>query len=112
MKVKITTSPFGTVARTSVLLALSLLDESYARELARLLDLPLSGVQRALLSLESDGMIAARSAGRTRLFRLDPRYFARAELATLLARLSEAEGGLRQRVEQLRRRPRRTGKPL
>ncbi|MBZ0172180.1 MAG: winged helix-turn-helix domain-containing protein [Phycisphaerales bacterium] len=112
MKVKISTSPFGTVARTSVLLALSLLDESYPRELSRLLDLPLSGVQRALRSLESDGVIAARSAGRTRLFRLDPRYFARVELAALLVRLSEAEDGLRQRVEELRRRPRRTGKPL
>ena len=112
MKVKIKTSPFGTAARTSVLLALTLMDESYPRELARLLDLPLSGVQRALRSLESDGLIAARSVGRTRLFRLDPRFFARAELAALLSRLSEAEGGLRRRVEALRRRPRRTGKPL
>jgi DNA-binding transcriptional ArsR family regulator len=112
MKVKIITSPFGTTARTSVLLALKLLDESYARELARLLDLPLSGVQRALRSLESDGLIAARSAGRTRLFRLDPRYFARAELAAFLSRLSEAQRGLRGRVEALRRRPRRSGKPL
>jgi DNA-binding transcriptional ArsR family regulator len=112
MKVKVKTSPFGTTARTSVLLALSLVDESYARELARLLGLPLSGVQRALRSLESDGMIAARSAGRTRLFRLDPRYFARAELAAMLSRLSQAEDGLRRRVEALRRRPRRTGKPL
>lgn len=40
MKVKIKTSPFGTAARTSVLLALSLMDESYPRERARLLDLP------------------------------------------------------------------------
>ena len=112
MKVKIATSPFGTAARTSVLLALSLLSESYPRELARLLDLPLSGVQRALRSLESDGLIAARSAGRTRLFRLDPRYFARAELLALLSRLSEAEDGLKGRVEALRRRPRRSGKPL
>jgi DNA-binding MarR family transcriptional regulator len=112
MRVKIKTSPFGTNARTSVLLALRLLDESYPRELARLLDLPLSGVQRAVRSLEADGLIAARSAGRTRLFRLDPRYFARAELAALLARLSEGERELKQRVEALRRRPRRTGKPL
>jgi DNA-binding IclR family transcriptional regulator len=112
MKVKVTTSPFGTAARTSVLLALSLLDESYPREFARLLNLPLSGVQRALHSLESDGMIAARSAGRTRLFRLDPKYPARAELAALLSRLSEAEGDLRRRVGALHRRPRKSGKRL
>ena len=95
-----------------VLLALRLLDEGYARELARFLDLPLSGVQRALRSLEADGLVAARAAGRTRLFRLDPRYFARTELAAFLSRLSEADPELKRRVEAMRRRPRRTGKPL
>lgn len=112
MKVKPRTSPFGNAARTSVLLALRLLEESYARELARLLEIPLSGVQRALRSLEADGLVAARTAGRTRLFRLDPRYFARAELAALLSRLTDAEPELKQRVEDMRRRPRKTGKPL
>ncbi|HMB71372.1 MAG TPA: winged helix-turn-helix domain-containing protein [bacterium] len=89
-----------------------MLDEGYARELARLLELPLSVVQRALRSLEGDGLVAARSAGRTRLFRLDPRYFARAELAALLSRLSEANPELKRRIETMRRRPRKTGKPL
>jgi DNA-binding transcriptional ArsR family regulator len=89
-----------------------LLDEGYARELARLLELPLSVVQRALRSLEGDGLVAARAAGRTRLFRLDPRYFARAELAALLSRLSNADIELKRQVEAMRRRPRKTGKPL
>lgn len=112
MKVKVRSSPFGSSARTGVLLALSLLKESYPRELARLLDLPLSGVQRSLRSLEGDGLIGARTAGRTRLFRLDPRYFAHDELVRLLARLAAAEEELRRGVEGLRRRPRRAGKPL
>ena len=38
-------------ARTTVLVALGLLGESYPRELARLLEISLSGVQRALRSL-------------------------------------------------------------
>lgn len=105
-------SPFGGQARTIVLLALRLLDESYARELARVLALPVSGVQMALRGLERDGLVAARLAGRTRLFRLNPGYFAREELQRYLRRLTEPEDGLRARVAELRRRPRRTGKPL
>ena len=112
MKVMSTGSPFGNRSRTAVLLALRLLSESYARELSRVLEIPLSGVQRALRSLEADGLIAGRSAGRTRLYRLDPRYFARDELSAFLGRLTEAEGDLKARVEALRRRPRKSGKPL
>jgi len=105
-------SPFGGQTRTRVLLALRLLDESYARELARLLAAPLNGVQSALRGLEKDGLVAARPAGRTRLFRLNPRYFARDELQRYLLRLAEPETDLQARVATLRRRPRRTGKPL
>ena len=65
-------SPFGGQARTRVLMALRLLDESYPRELARVLDLPVSGVQMAVRGLERDGLLAARPAGRTRLVRLSP----------------------------------------
>ena len=112
MKVKTTSSPFGSQTRTRVLLALALLSESYARELARLLESPLSGVQKALGSLELDGLVAGRSVGRTRVFRLDPRYFARDALRQFLVRLSEPEEDLRRRAGRLRRRPRVTGKPL
>ena len=105
-------SPFGSGTRTRVLLALSLLGETYARELARMLDAPLSGVQKALQSLELDGLVAGRSVGRTRVFQLDPRYFAQEALRTYLQRLAEPETALRNQVARLRRRPRRTGKPL
>jgi len=112
MVVTTNSSPFGNVTRTRVLLALGLLEDSYARELARVLDLPLSGVQRALQSLERDRLVAARSVGRTRLYRLDPGYFAHADLGRYVTRLLEAESDLRRRVASLRQRPRRTGKPL
>ena len=112
MKVINSSSPFGSNARTRVLLALHLLSESYARELARLLDLSLSGVQKAIQSLERDSLVAGRAVGRTRLYRLDPRAFARRELERYLERLLEPETGLRAKAARLRRRPRRTGKPL
>ena len=112
MKVITTTSPFGSRARTQVLLALQLLSESYARELARLLETSLSGVQKALRSLERDGLVAARAMGRTRLYRLSPRAYAKKELENYLERLLEAEPDLRARASALRRRPRASGKPL
>jgi DNA-binding PadR family transcriptional regulator len=91
---------------------LRLLGESYPSELARLLETALFGVQKALRGLEKDGLVAGRSMGRTRIVRLDPRYFAARELQGYLLRLAEAEDQLRLAAEQLRRRPRRSGKPL
>jgi hypothetical protein len=105
-------SPFGGKTRTRVLLALSLLGESYPRELARVLETSLWGVQQAIRRLELDGLLAGRSMGRTRVFRINPAYFAADELNRYLLRLTEPEEELRDRVAALRKRPRRTGKKL
>lgn len=105
-------SPFGGKTRTRVLLVLGLLTESYPRELARVLDSSLYGVQEALRGLEVDGIVSGRNAGRTRLFSLNPRYFAYEELRRFLLRLAEPELELKKRIQNLRRRPRRTGKTL
>lgn len=94
------------------MLALRLLEESYPRELARILELALNGIQQALRSLELDGLIVLRTAGRTRLVRLNPRYFAYEDLQRYLLTLSGTETELRRRVATMRRRPRRTGKEL
>jgi DNA-binding transcriptional ArsR family regulator len=112
MQVSGSSSPFGSRARTRVLLALRLLTESYAREIAPLVELSLSSVQKGLQSLERDGLVAGRTAGRTRLYRLSPRAHARRELERYLERLLEPEADMRARSERLRRRPRRSGKPL
>jgi hypothetical protein len=56
-------------------------------------------------SLELDGLVAGRSQGRTRPYRINPRYFAHAELQSYLIRLAEAAPELRKRVASLRRRP-------
>ena len=112
MKVITGSSPFGSQTRTRVLLALRLLEDSYARELARVLDTRLSAIQGALRGLDRDRLIAGRDAGRTRLYRFDPRYFAHRDLVRYVTRLAEAEPALRDRVASLRRRPRRSGKPL
>lgn len=105
-------SPFGSQTRTRLLIAFELLGQSYARELARLLDAPLSVVQKGLASLERDGLVVGRLLGRTRLFEINPRYFAGKELRGLLARLAAGDADLKRRIAALRRRPRRAGKRL
>lgn len=112
MVIKTTSNPFGGRARTRVLTALSLLGSSYARELSRLLASPVSAVSRALIGLERDALVAGRLAGRTRLYTLNPAYFAKRELAAYLARLADSDPDLVMRVGSMRRRPRRSGKPL
>ena len=47
------------------------------------------GVQKALQSLEVDGLVAGRPVGRTRVFQMDPRYFAHDALKQFLRRLTE-----------------------
>ena len=106
------TSPFGSQTRTRVLLALSLLEQSYSRELSRILKVPISVLQKAVLSLERDGLVVARNMGQTRVVSLNPRYFARRELVALLNRLTEPDDRLRAAVAKLRKRPRRSGKRL
>ena len=100
--VKVTSSPFGGQTRTRVLLALRLLGDTYPRELSRLLETSLSGVQKALRSLEMDGLVAGRPVGRTRVYQLNPRYFAADALAEYLARVAEPESRLRERSAALR----------
>jgi DNA-binding transcriptional ArsR family regulator len=112
MKVKTLGSPFGSMTRTRALVALSLLGASYQRELSRLLEASPSVVQKALSSLERDGLVSGRMMGRTRTYSLNPRFFARAELDALLRRLAEADADLQARTAELRRRPRRAGKSL
>lgn len=94
------------------MLALRLLEQTYPRELARLLGVSLSVVQKAMRTLERDSMVVGRAVGRTRSLQINPRYFAVKELETYLARLLEPEGELKKRAAHLRKRPRQTGKRL
>jgi DNA-binding transcriptional ArsR family regulator len=112
MVVKTLSSPFGGQARTRVLVALRLLDSSFPRELSRILEVPVSAVSRALAGLERDALVVGRLVGRTRVYTVNPAYFAKRELDGYLLRLSDADAELRARIAQLRRRPRKTGKPL
>jgi DNA-binding transcriptional ArsR family regulator len=112
MKARTLGSPFGSVTRSRALMAVSLLGASYQRELSRLLGTSPSVVQKALSSLERDGLVSGRMMGRTRTYSLNRRFFARTELDAFLRRLAAADADLQTRTAELRRRPRRAGKRL
>ncbi len=80
---------FGSALRTSVLVVVGALEETYAAEIARLLGASLLPVQRVVARLEESGVVATRMRGRTRSVTLNRRFFAYGELYGLLLRCSE-----------------------
>lgn len=103
---------FGGRNRTSVLLAICLLEQTWPSQLAQVLSLRLFAVQRILDALHREGVLASRVAGRTRLVTLNPRYFAAKPLRTLLWDLAKHDVPLQEKLAVLRRRPRQPGKRL
>ncbi len=102
----------GSARRTQILLLVALLEETYASELARLLEVTPFQVRRIVDDLESEGVLAARTRGRMRFVRLDPRFFAAKEFKALLKKLAQANPELLETAEKRRSRPRRRGKPI
>ena len=103
---------FGSKTRSNALLTIYLLQETHASEVARVLEISLSQAQKAIDSLERAGMIVGIEEGRARRVRLNTRIFGLKELTALLAKLSEQEVGLQERLAEVRRRPRRASKKI
>jgi len=103
----------GSVNREKVLLYLYGRKEGYAREMAVFFKTDLSQIQKQLERMEQGGVLFSRKVGKTRLYGLNPRYPFISELNALLKKAisfrSEKE---RESLLMVRRRPRRTGKPL
>jgi len=87
----------------------------YALQLKKQFQTSLSRMQQALLRLESGGILVSTLVGKTRVFQFNPRFFFRKEL---LAFLQIVYDTLPEEIKKkyyeptIRRRPRRTGKPL
>jgi len=104
---------FGSALREWILLYLLTRQEAYPREMAQELGFALLAVQRQLAALEEGDVVYSRLRGRTRLYRLNPRYVFRRELEAMLERALEAmPDEERERLYTPRLRPRRPGKPL
>lgn len=103
----------GSTSSERVLLFLFARKEGYPREIARFFNTGLAPIQRQLIKLEIHGVLSSRLAGRTRLYRLNPRYAFKSEIENLLAKaLDFYPPDERGRLLLNRRRPRRSGKPL
>jgi hypothetical protein len=103
---------FGTARRTEFLKALALLDETYAREAARVLGAPLLTVQRLVGALERDAIVVTRRIGNERRITFNPRFSAMRELRALLLAMATADHRIVDAVCSLRRLPKRKGKLL
>lgn len=103
---------FGTGLRTKTLIALSVLGESHVSELSQILGAGPTTVRNAVGTLEQAGLVVGRYVGKTRQITLNPRFRAASELKALLDKLAQGDPALLSMIADLRRRPRRAGKPL
>ena len=103
----------GSANAERCLLFLITREQGYASEIAMFFDTDLYGIQKQLDKLETGGVLASYRAGRTRLYRFNPRYSFLKELRLLLDKaLSFYSADEQERLRIVRRRPRRRGKPL
>lgn len=96
-----------------VLLYLLARQQGYTREIARFWEADPDSVHKQLVRLERGGVLDSKSAGRTRIYRFNPRYSFLKELKNLLSKaLSFYPQNEQDRLLVFRRRPRRKDKPL
>ncbi|MBN1894565.1 winged helix-turn-helix transcriptional regulator [bacterium] len=106
-------SLIGSTNRERILLYLVFRNEGYAREISRYFDTDLSQIQKQLERLENGGILYSRSAGKTILYGLNPRYPFKKELEILFKKLfTFLPKTDRISLTMNRKRPRRKGKPL
>ena len=106
---------FGNVTIERVLFFLLTNERCYGSQLAQRFDSPLYSFQNALERLERAGIIVSFKVGKTRTYEFNPRYPFLIELKALI---KKAYLSLPSKIKEtyyeptLRKRPRRTGKPL
>ena len=106
---------FGNESIERVLFYLFKNKTCYALQLKKQFKTSLSSMQQALLRLERGGILASTLVGKTRVFQFNPRYLFLAELLSFLRHAYETlpeEFKKKYYETPVRKRPRRTGKPL
>ncbi len=103
----------GSEGAERVLLFMAAREEGYASEIAKVWDMDVSTVQNQLKRMERDGLLVNQLAGRTRIYKFNPRYAFLDETRELLAKaLLMLPVAKRDELTLQRTRPRRVGKPL
>ena len=103
----------GSINAERVLLFIVAREEGYATEIARFYETDLSPIQKQLDRMERDGLLINKKVGRTRVYRLNPRYAFLEEVKQLLNKALEfSPSTLKEGLLMARERPRKKGKPL
>ncbi|GAB4538604.1 MAG: hypothetical protein Fur002_02320 [Anaerolineales bacterium] len=103
----------GSLNAERVLVFLQAREEGYARDIARLFDTDVYGIQKQLDKLETGGVLSSQNVGKTRVYTFNPRYPFLKELRALLAKaLTFYSPEEQEKLLMNRRRPRRKNKPL
>ncbi len=105
---------FGNKSVEQILIYVWLHDKAYASELSKLLESPLTPIQKALLKLEDGGLLVSFKEGKTRLYQWNPRYPFLEEIKSLVGKSYEyLPPKAKKHYQPLKRkRPRKPGKPL
>lgn len=112
MKITMLEPILGSVNLERVLLYILAREEGYAREIARFFNADPDSIHKQLSKLESGGVLISKQAGRTVLYRFNPRYAFLPELKSLLEKaINFYPEEDRDRLLLTRRRPRRRDKP-
>jgi predicted transcriptional regulator len=103
----------GSTSAERVLLFIVARGEGYATEIARTFKTDLSPIQKQLERMERDGLLINKQVGRTRVYKLNPRYAFVKEVTQLIdSALAACPQQLREELLMQRSRPRKVGKPL
>lgn len=103
----------GSQAAEKVLVFINARDGGYGREISEFSGTSLAPVQKQLAKFEQANILYSELKGRTRIYRLNPRYALYKELVQILNKMAECyPPEIREQLLMNRRRPRRAGKPL
>ncbi|WP_019531508.1 winged helix-turn-helix domain-containing protein [Dasania marina] len=104
---------FGSKSAERVLVYINTRGGGYGREIAAFYGGSLTSIQRQLDKLENANVLYAEQQGKTRVYRLNPKYALYPQLQQLLDKAVEFyPPAIRDELLMNRRRPRRTGKPI
>ncbi|MFC1879156.1 winged helix-turn-helix domain-containing protein [Chloroflexota bacterium] len=103
----------GSESCERVLIFILARNQGYATEIAKFFGKSLYAIQKQLDKLEKGGVLVSHTAGRTRIYRYNPRYPFLNELRNLLKKaLTFYPADMQEKLLMNRRRPRQRDKPI
>jgi hypothetical protein len=104
---------FGSKCREQVLQFILANETGYATQIKKFYSIGLDPIQKQLEKLEFGGVLVSQNIGRTIMYSFNPRYAFLEELKVLLLKAREFyKPELKENLINIRKKPRRQGKPL